>query len=318
MADMKCPNCETDFEGNFCPNCGQSAADFNQPFREIFGDFLNATFNLDSRLLRTLVLLLFRPGLLTREFLAGRRVRYISPSRLYFVSSFFFFLLLTLVGLRTVSTSEDIDLDTADTSIVVSGSSQELESPVESNDLATADDASNSLSIEDETSDSSETTEGGDFSIQIKGFTRVMDSARQKIGENPQILLDGMVDTMPFAIFFLLPVFALLLKGFYFRRGIHYVTHLVFSLNLHAFFFLFASILMLLNAALPDSMASILRLGTILYLNVYFFFALKVVYRQGFLMTAVKWLLVTFSYLCVLLGGSIGLIFATLMFIGIS
>lgn len=314
---MKCPNCETDHDGNFCPHCGQSATDFNQPFREIFGDFLNSTFNLDSRLLRTLIPLLFRPGMLTREFLAGRRVRYISPSRLYFVSSFFFFLLVALVGLRSVSTSKDINLDTGDTNSVAFGSSQDLESLAETLGLPTEDEAATPAPIENEPSDPSGISEKGDFSIEFNGFDRVMESAGQKISENPEIMLEGLVDAMPFAIFLLLPVFALLLKGFYFRRRILYVTHLVFSLNLHAFFFLFASILILLSAVLPDWTRSILDIAVFIYLGVYFFLALKAVYGQGILKTALKWFLVGTSYIIVLGTASIGLVFATLLFIGL-
>jgi hypothetical protein len=309
---MKCPNCETVHEGNFCPHCGQSTTDFNQPFREIFGDFLNATFNLDSRLLRTLFPLLFRPGVLTREFLAGRRVRYISPSRLYFVSSFFFFLLLTLVGLRAITTSKDVASPTGDTSVIAFGSPEEVESMVDSIDFPHEE----TLPTEPAAPDSSELTEEGDFTVQVEGFDGVMETAKRKISEDPRVLLDGMVDTLPFAIFLLLPVFALLLKLFYVRRGIHYVTHLVFSLNLHAFFFLFASILMLLNTILPDSIDSIRDLVTILYLGGYFFIALKVVYGQSYLKTAGKWCLVTLSYLAVLLGASFGLILVTLFLIG--
>ena len=314
---MKCPNCETDHDGNFCPQCGQSSTDFNQPFRDIFRDFLNSTLNLDSRLLRTLFPLLFRPGVLTREFLAGRRIRYISPSRLYFVSSFFFFLLVALIGPRTVSTSKDTGLESGETSVVALGSPKGLESLSESNDLATGDEAASPPRIENDPSDPSGTTEEGDFSIEFNGFDRVMESAGQKISENPELLLEGLVDAMPFAIFFLLPVFALLLKGFYFRRRILYVTHLVFSLNLHAFFFLFASILILLQAVLSGWSSSALDLAAFIYLGLYFFLALKVVYGQSILKTALKWLLVGATYSVVLFTAGIGLVFATLLFIGL-
>jgi hypothetical protein len=314
---VKCPNCETDHDGNFCPHCGQSTTDFNQPFREIFRDFLNSVLNLDSRLLRTLIPILFRPGFLTREFLAGRRVRYISPSRLYFVSSFFFFLLVALVGLVTVSTNTDRELNFGDTTVVGFGSPQESESSTESADSATEDEAASPPPIEIEPSGPSGTTGEGDISTQSSGFSRIMESAGQKISENPRLMLEGLVDAMPFAIFLLLPVFALLLKGFYFRRGIHYLTHLVFSLNLHAFFFLFASILMLLNAVLPDWTWSILNIAANIYFCVYFFLALKTVYGQSILKTTLKWFLVGVSYSIVLATSTAGLVVVTLLFIGL-
>ena len=57
-------------------------------------ELLREAFELDSRLIRTLKLLLFRPGALAVEFSNNRRASYVSPIRLYlFVSILFFFFL---------------------------------------------------------------------------------------------------------------------------------------------------------------------------------------------------------------------------------
>ncbi len=60
------------------------------------GEAFESISHADSRLWRTLWYLLARPGFLTREFFAGRRVAYLPPFRLYLVISVLFFLVVTI------------------------------------------------------------------------------------------------------------------------------------------------------------------------------------------------------------------------------
>ncbi len=64
---------------------------------ELGEEALDQFLSLDGKVLRTLKLLLFRPGALTKEFLAGRRVQYVSPLRLYLLCSLLFFTLAALM-----------------------------------------------------------------------------------------------------------------------------------------------------------------------------------------------------------------------------
>src|SRR5690606_7752881 len=80
----RCGNCSALLQGAHCHVCGQPTLGLVRHFSTIFGDFVDSAFNLDSRTLRTLFPLLFRPGFLTVEYFAGRRVRYVSPVRLFF------------------------------------------------------------------------------------------------------------------------------------------------------------------------------------------------------------------------------------------
>ena len=88
---LNCRNCGTHLRGQYCGNCGQRARDrlisIWELLREAFGDLLE----LDSRLWRTLLPLLRRPGRLTRDYLEGRRARYMPPFRTYLVLSVIFF-----------------------------------------------------------------------------------------------------------------------------------------------------------------------------------------------------------------------------------
>jgi len=62
--------------------------------------------HLDSRLWRTMQPLLFKPGFLTNEYLAGRRARFIPPFRLYLALSIIFFL-VTLSGVKISGFGQD-------------------------------------------------------------------------------------------------------------------------------------------------------------------------------------------------------------------
>ena len=92
-----CPNCGAPRAENFCSACGQNSRSYLRATREIVGDVLSETLDLDSRLGRTLRFLLLRPGYLSREFASERRASYVSPARLYIFVSLVFFGVLSLV-----------------------------------------------------------------------------------------------------------------------------------------------------------------------------------------------------------------------------
>lgn len=91
-AAPRCQNCGTPLLGPHCYRCGQPVTGLVRHFGSIVGDFLDSVLNLDTRIFRTLWPLLARPGYLSREYFAGRRVRYVSPVRLFvFLSIVTFF-----------------------------------------------------------------------------------------------------------------------------------------------------------------------------------------------------------------------------------
>lgn len=83
-AGKACGNCGTPLLGDHCYACGQSVKGLVRHFSSIIGDTLDSVFNLDTRIFRTLGPLFAKPGHITREYFEGRRVRYVSPVRLFF------------------------------------------------------------------------------------------------------------------------------------------------------------------------------------------------------------------------------------------
>lgn len=90
-ATRHCLNCGAELGGQYCGQCGQRATSRLISLWELIRDAFGDLFELDSRLWRTLVPLLARPGRLTRDYLEGRRARYMPPFRMYLVLSVVFF-----------------------------------------------------------------------------------------------------------------------------------------------------------------------------------------------------------------------------------
>lgn len=82
-AGRQCENCGAELRGEHCYACGQPTKGLVRHFGSIMGDFVDTVFNIDGRIFRTLGPLLFKPGLLSLEYFAGHRVRYVSPVRLF-------------------------------------------------------------------------------------------------------------------------------------------------------------------------------------------------------------------------------------------
>jgi hypothetical protein len=89
----RCPNCGAARPGLYCQECGQKrTAPQELAARHLLKDVLHEVTDLDSKVFTTFKALLFRPGLLTAEHLAGRRGRYLSPVKLYLIVSAVYFL----------------------------------------------------------------------------------------------------------------------------------------------------------------------------------------------------------------------------------
>ncbi|MBI1267352.1 MAG: DUF3667 domain-containing protein [Cryomorphaceae bacterium] len=92
-----CLNCNHELKSGFayCPHCGQETKDSAKSVGHFIHHFASDYFTFDSKILKSFLPLLFKPGFLTKEFFAGRRVRYIPPMRMYLFVSIIFFLVLS-------------------------------------------------------------------------------------------------------------------------------------------------------------------------------------------------------------------------------
>ena len=95
MDERNCLNCGFSLkeEYTYCPSCGQKDTSKVASVRGLIVDFLGDYFTFDSKIFKSLKPLLLNPGVLTLEYLEGKRVSYIPPLRLYIFISIFFFVL---------------------------------------------------------------------------------------------------------------------------------------------------------------------------------------------------------------------------------
>ena len=117
-----CANCGAELLGPHCYACGQPVKGMVRHLGSILHDVADTIFNIDSRIFRTIFPLYFKPGYLSNEYFAGRRVRYVTPFRLYFFLSVAAFLLMQ-IGL-------DSSLDLANNVVQLSRSATNMASAV--------------------------------------------------------------------------------------------------------------------------------------------------------------------------------------------
>ncbi len=109
--ESPCASCGSAFQGRFCPRCGErrlGAADLS--LRAFAREALSTFTNLDSTVKRSFAALVARPGLLTREYLAGRRTRYLRPLQLFLFCNVIFFFVQPLTGFNTLTTPLHVHL----------------------------------------------------------------------------------------------------------------------------------------------------------------------------------------------------------------
>ncbi|WP_419162411.1 DUF3667 domain-containing protein [Candidatus Palauibacter sp.] len=286
-ATSECPNCGRERPESFCSQCGQSDRYYARSLGSVVVEFLREMFELDSRLFRTLKLLLFRPGSLSREFSRNRRVSFVSPVRLYIFASFVFFLLLSLVG----------DLGEA----VVMGMTEEdrgnAATPLPTEERLAAFRAAlppeQRRKVDDILGRSEDdlgrqavlfAASAGDFEerswIERFGLLGMID-----MFHDPSVIPRRLIANMPIAMFCLLPFLGLVLAALHFRKKRFYVEHLVFAIHIQTFTFCIYAVALLL----PDSgPAEWLRVGCLLIPYPYFVIALRRYYENGWILTVAK------------------------------
>jgi hypothetical protein len=95
---MDCKNCNENLSGQekYCSNCGQKNID-KLNFKYLYEEILDNILNLDSKLLSTIKGLIIKPGFLSKEFIAGRRKKYVLPVRFYIIISVIFFFMVSMI-----------------------------------------------------------------------------------------------------------------------------------------------------------------------------------------------------------------------------
>jgi hypothetical protein len=263
----RCRNCRAVATGNYCPDCGQETRVALPTAREFLREAAGRLVAIDGRLWRTMFALLVRPGFLTREYLSGRRRRYVRPARLFVLLSLLAFAVVGFVGSPAFLADEIIV--TGDKSGAAAGksaaASPEAAEPSAARSATDADVASpahakaksggrdNFISLDDDLNLQIRIN-GNDRQLPAELRKRYQRFKRMSKVDQAEHLYAGVLRYGPTMVVLMLPVFALLLKLAYLGRGKRYpgrpqcyAEHLVYSAHLHAF----AALMVILLALLP-------------------------------------------------------------------
>lgn len=269
LPNNRCLNCGRDpLDTPYCPDCGQENSDRPAPLRAMLADVLEEFLKWDGRLFHTLRLLLFKPGELTRSYNEGRRIRYISPFKMYFVVSALFF---TLVTTQMAPEVMKVNLVDGNKDNKVKFVSREYtKGSIQQQYVAEQKDPKNK-----------KPDKGFEYFVK-RGVAGLLDS--------PGNFFNNLLQSMAKALVVLLPVYAGLLGVLYWRHKRYFVEHLVFAAHVQTFVFILLSVIDLLLKVTP--FAPIL----ILIYPFYEFKALRACYGSEFFPTWIKQAFLGFIY----------------------
>ena len=263
--DFACRNCGHPAPLEFCPACGQETTLHPPTLVEFLHEFVGHYVALEGALWQTLRLLLTRPGRLTREYLDGRRRRYVLPLRLYLTCSFLFFLVVKLTPQPG-----------PDQTVVVGITGKRLGTVAELQAKADArrDAASNAVLVAASgavakhrpINERLRPIECGRYPERdCTWIESLVNNSGAGFSDHPQEVVQHMqahiVAYAPYVVFLMLPVFAAIMKLTYWNRRMTYGEHVVFSMHVHAFWFL----LFLVVWLAPETLAGLLQLVVPVY-----------------------------------------------------
>lgn len=292
----ECGNCGAALNGPYCHRCGQPARSFIRALPGLVGEVASETLYYDSRMWRTLKCLLFKPGWLSHEYVAGKRARYTPPVRLYLVASIVAFLVIGLV------------VNTAKLSGIPDDAAQGF-----------ADGSGGAIQFGDQDWHPEDNPIqlawlGETGNAWLNRQVGVIQANAQDAARNPARFVRTAAGMLPQTMFVILPLFSAWVGVFYLFARRYYIEHLLLQVHNHAFLFLNLVALYLIalardllgTAGFPGhaALAGLLYwIGIVIWvwIPLYVLISMKRFYRQGWGLTLIKFGLLAGSYFIMLL-----------------
>ena len=268
-ASNPCLNCGTNVQLDYCPECGQHQIDPDPTLDEFAHEIAEEFLHWDGKLALTYRTLIAKPGELTNEFLAGRRVRYISPLRVYLACSVLFFFLNALLPAHTVIDRNGHRVAAGPIQVGTS-TPQEL----------------HALDVE--------AAQPGLKGFWLRHMARAM--------RQPERLQAASTSGIPKAMFILVPAFAALIRLVYRDRRRRYPQHLAYALHVHAVFFLALAVMLLGGISSLGWARPVIQFGVALGFTVHVVLATRRVYGGSNAATIARLLAACGMYFVVFVG----------------
>ena len=287
----------------FCARCGQKNSKKKLNLSDLSREFLSSLFAYDSRVQHTFKAIFTSPGKIAKEYIAGKRVKYVNPFRFFiFIAVVFFLLVSWLIPY------EDMYQNNSDDQI----DKEQVKKVQSSVTIDSIQNKENFLKEKDTIQGSSDTDAIYTYFKKNKVRTfeqaisetnledKFLDWIKYKflfgasmVEEKPADFVRFLLPKLPFFIFFFLPIFTLLSKLFYIRRNFTYTEHLVFNFYQQSIFFMLFFVESMVYKFIDfDSSFFFLIL-----FSTYHVAAKKKFYRQNYFKTIAKFLGLSFLYL---------------------
>ena len=347
-----CKNCQAVLAGQFCHECGQKNSDFQRPYWTFVEDFSDNVFSKDSRLWRTLGYLLFLPGAMTREYIAGKRIRFLPPIRTFLISIVMFFMTVGLLDVAIVKiTGEPVTYEQrlATLQAALAEEEENIEKYTGDDDLLKLERAirgkdraegrietlenwrADQLAKPDQTT--VRRTDDGQliytFDVYPIFFSPITEDdiilpadvideefefntgpddddpdflnelapkvkrGLKNAAQDPTRLNNALNNWVPLIMGIFVPLTALFLRFYYWKREHFLYNHLVFSLHFHTYLFFVLTFFVLAQVYSGSSVSIWMFAGA---MPLYFFIALKISTGQGWIRTFFKFLIIALFY----------------------
>jgi hypothetical protein len=239
--DKTCLNCRHVVEQKFCPNCGQENTDSRKTFHHLFIHFFEDLTHYENAFWKTIRNLLFKPAILTKEYLCGKRLSYLAPVRLYIFISFVTFLMIALFpGHKEIITS-DKNHKTDKKEIpknIFTGNLNDLEPGNDFDSFTKEVDSLQKFAPKEKKLDS--------FSYWlIKKVQYVKEHNTKK--DLIEKFTESFVHNIPKVLFIIMPFFAFFLWLFHNKKKWYYFDHGIFTLHYFSFLLLIFLILFIIR-----------------------------------------------------------------------
>lgn len=269
---VKCLNCGAALAGPFCAECGQRALPPHPSVRALAGDTLSEFSGWDGKFAETVKLLIRKPGELTKQWLDGRRVAFISPLRLYLTASLLYFLAAAATpNLKAGSSVSVAGINIGASSAAPTSRPQRVaagaQKAIQTGKAMTPQQRDSALA-------------------DIAKAPWLLRPLLTKAVSDPNAIKSGILVWLPRMLFALIPVYAGLLALFYRRRN--YPEHLYFAIHLHAFVFLALTLAEIGKVSYNLAVAGVVQFLAVSWIIAYAVIALRRVYGGSVGLTILK------------------------------
>jgi hypothetical protein len=278
--DKNCENCNSYVPERYCSRCGQENITTRQPFYFLITHFIEDFLHYDSSFWHTIKNLFLKPGALTIEYLSGKRQSSVNPVKLYIFVSFITFFILAILP------SGEITVSPTNSELKV----EEHEKEVTQVDLYSEDEFSR---LE---SDERYKSSFGQYVLKpLNEKNKEIRAKHMSAEEFSDRFLKNFVSLIPKTLFLYMPFFAFLLWLFYDKKKWWFFDHGIFTLHYFSMLLLVTTIMSvisyvfnLLHDGFFGFMSGIIKLFLFFYTIVYFYLALRKIYKQSRIKTIIK------------------------------